>query len=308
MMFEHEKEEITTKAGFVAVVGRPNAGKSTLLNHVVGEKLAMVSKKAQATRKRMNIIVMHENIHGDESQIIFVDTPGIHKKERLLNKFMMDEALKAIGDADLIVFLAPITDKLTEYEKFLEMSERKNTKHIVLLTKMDHVKQGDILAKLGKYQKHQDKFEAIIPFSVNKKVGKKQLLDEISKYLPLSPFLFDSEILTTDNIRDIYKELIRESIFENLSDEIPYESDVTIEKIDETETLDTVYATVVVEKDTQKGMIVGQKGEGIKRVGKFAREQMEIFSGKKIFLDLHVSVKKGWSKNKDGLEELGYIV
>ena len=302
-MFEHEKEEIDTKAGFVAVVGRPNAGKSTLLNYVVGEKLAMVSKKAQATRKRMNIIVMHDN-----AQIIFVDTPGIHEKERLLNKFMMDEALKAIGDSDLIVFLAPITDKLTEYEKFLAMSERKGIKHIVLLTKMDHVKQGDILQKLGEYQKYQDKFEAIIPFSVKKKVGKAQLLNEISKHLPMSPFLFDTEILTTDHIRDIYKELIRESIFENLSDEIPYESDVTIEKIDETDTLDTVYATVVVEKDTQKGMIVGQKGEGIKRVGKLARQQMEIFSGKRIFLDLHVSVKKGWSKNRDGLEELGYII
>jgi len=302
-MFKHEEEEIDTKAGFVAVVGRPNAGKSTLLNYIVGEKLAMVSKKAQATRKRMNIIVMHE-----DSQIIFVDTPGIHEKERLLNKFMMDEALKAIGDADLIVFLAPITDKLAEYEKFLNMIEKKDIKHIVLLTKMDHVKQGDILKKLGEYQKYQDRFEAIIPFSVNKKVGKKQLLDEICKYLPVSPFLFDTEILTTDNIRDIYKELIRESIFENLSDEIPYESDVTIEKINETDTLDTVYATIVVEKDTQKGMIVGQKGEGIKRVGKFARKQMEVFSGKKIFLDLHVSVKKGWSKNREGLEEFGYII
>ena len=302
-MFKHKEEEIDSKAGFVAVVGRPNAGKSTLLNYIVGEKLAMVSKKAQATRKRMNIIVMHE-----DSQIIFVDTPGIHEKERLLNKFMMDEALKAIGDADLIVFLAPITDKLVEYEKFLKMIEKKNTKHIVLLTKMDHVKQGDILQKLGEYQKYQDRFEAIIPFSVNKKVGKKQLLDEICKYLPTSPFLFDTEILTTDNIRDIYKELIRESIFENLSDEIPYESDVTIEKIDETDTLDRVYATIVVEKETQKGMIVGQKGEGIKRVGKFAREQMEVFSGKKIFLDLHVSVKKGWSKNREGLEEFGYVI
>ena len=302
-MFDYENEKIDTKAGFVAVVGRPNAGKSTLLNYIVGEKLAMVSKKAQATRKRMNIIVMH-----DDAQIIFIDTPGIHEKERLLNKFMMNEALKAIGDADLIVFLAPITDKLTEYEKFLNMIEKKNTKHIVLLTKMDHVKQGDILKKLGEYQKYQDRFEAIIPFSVNKKVGKRQLLNEISKHLTLSPYLYDTEILTTDNIRDIYKELIRESIFENLSDEIPYESDVTIEKIEESDTLDKVYATIVVEKDTQKGMIVGQKGDGIKRVGKFARQQMEIFSGKRIFLDLHVSVKKGWSKNREGLEEFGYIV
>ncbi len=297
------KDNIETKAGFVAVVGRPNAGKSTLLNHVMGEKLAMVSKKAQATRKRMNIIAMH----GD-NQIIFVDTPGIHKKERLLNQFMLDEALKAMGDSDLIVFLAPITDKLVEYEKFLNLAQAKGVKHIIVLTKIDHVKQGDILKKLGEYQKYQDYFEAIIPFSVNKKVGKKQLLDEIVKYLPASPFLYDTEILTTDNIRDIYKELIRESIFENLSDEIPYESDVTIEKIDEDEKMDRVYATIIVEKDTQKGMIVGQKGDGIKRVGKFAREQMECFAGKRIYLDLHVAVKKGWSKNREGLEEFGYIV
>ncbi len=296
-------DQTNTKAGFVAVVGRPNAGKSTLLNHVVGEKLAMVSKKAQATRKRMNIIVMHDN-----AQIIFVDTPGIHEKERLLNQFMLDEALKAMGDSDLIVFLAPVTDKLTEYEKFLKLAQAKGVKHMIILTKIDHVKNADILAKLGEYQKYQSEFEAIIPFSVNKKVGKKQLLDEIAKHLPESPFLYDTEILTTDNIRDIYKELIRESIFENLSDEIPYESDVIIEKIDEDEAMDRVYATIVVEKETQKGIIVGQKGVGIKRVGKLAREQMEYFSGKKIFLDLHVSVKKGWSKNRESLEEFGYII
>jgi GTP-binding protein Era len=300
-MFNQGQED--TKAGFVAVVGRPNAGKSTLLNHLVGEKLAMVSKKAQATRKRMNIIVMHQN-----AQIIFVDTPGIHEKERLLNQFMLDEALKAMGDSDLIVFLAPVTDKLTEYEKFLALNEAKGVKHIIVLTKIDHAKQGDILKKLGEYQKYQDKFEAIIPFSVNKKVGKEQLLDEIAKHLPDSPWLFDPEILTTDNIRDIYKELIRESIFENMSDEIPYESDVLIEKIYEEEHIDKVYATIVVEKETQKGMIVGQKGAGIKRIGKSAREVMEKFAGKKIFLDLHVSVKKGWSKNRDTLEEFGYIV
>jgi len=300
-MFNNGQED--TKAGFVAVVGRPNAGKSTLLNHVVGEKLAMVSKKAQATRKRMNIIVMHKN-----AQIIFVDTPGIHEKERLLNQFMLDEALKAMGDSDLIVFLAPVTDKIKEYEKFLALNEAKGTKHIVVLTKIDHAKQGDILKKLGEYQKYQDKFEAIIPFSVNKKVGKDQLLDEIAKHLPDSPWLFDPEILTTDNIRDIYKELIRESIFENMSDEIPYESDVLIEKIYEEDHIDKVYATIVVEKETQKGMIVGQKGAGIKRIGKSAREVMEKFAGKKIFLDLHVSVKKGWSKNRESLEEFGYIV
>jgi GTP-binding protein Era len=300
-MFNQQNKD--TKAGFVAVVGRPNAGKSTLLNYLVGEKLAMVSKKAQATRKRMNIIVMHK-----DAQIIFVDTPGIHKKERLLNQFMLEEALKAMGDSDLILFLAPVTDKLSEYEKFLELSEARGVKHIIVLTKIDFVSNAKILEKLSEYQKYQDKFEAIIPFSVNKNIGKDQLLDEICKHLPNSPWLFDPEIMTTDNIRDIYKELIRESIFENMSDEIPYESDVIIEKIYEEDNIDRVYATIVVEKDTQKGMIVGQKGATIKRIGKSAREIMEKFSGKKIYLDLHVSVKKGWSKNKQSLEEFGYIV
>ena len=185
-MFDHENKEVDTKAGFVAVVGRPNAGKSTLLNHIVGEKLAMVSKKAQATRKRMNIIVMH----GD-AQIIFVDTPGIHEKERLLNQFMLDEALKAMGDSDLIIFLAPVTDKLTEYEKFLKLAQTKGVKHMVVLTKIDHVKQGDILAKLGEYQKYQEYFEAIIPFSVNKRVGKKQQL-AFSLLLPSGRFKEDA--------------------------------------------------------------------------------------------------------------------
>jgi len=296
-------KKIETKAGFVAVVGRPNAGKSTLLNHLVGEKLAMVSKKAQATRKRMNIIVMHKH-----AQIIFVDTPGIHKKERLLNQFMLDEALKAMGDSDLILFLAPASDKLTEYEKFLALPQSKNLKHIIVLTKIDHIKQSDLLKKLGAYQKYQEHFEAIIPFSVNKGVGKEPLLDEIAKYLPDSPFLYDTEILTTDNIRDIYKELIREAIFENLSDEIPYESDVTIEKIEESEKMDKIYATIVVEKETQKGIIVGNRGETIKRVGKSARKQIEFFSGKKIYLNLFVAVKKGWSKDRESLEEFGYII
>ncbi len=291
----------TTRAGFAAVVGRPNAGKSTLLNYLVGEKLAMVSKKAQATRKRMNIIVMYDN-----TQIIFVDTPGIHKKERLLNKYMMDEALKAIGDSDLIIYLSAITDKLHDYEKFLDMMDGKSKKHIVVLTKMDHVSQGEVLKKLGEYQKYQDKFEAIVPFSVKKNVGRRALLDEVSKLMPESPFLFETDMLTTEYIRDIYKELIRESVFENLSDEIPYESDVYVESVIESNNLDKITATIIVEKEVQKRMIVGTKGEGIKRVGIVARKMMERFSGKKIYLDLRVVVKKGWSKSRDSLGELGY--
>ncbi len=290
------------KCGFVAVVGRPNAGKSTLLNYLAEYKLAMVSKKAQATRKRMNIIVMHKN-----AQIIFVDTPGIHQKEKLLNRFMLDEAIKALGDSDLHLFLAPVNDPLSHYEEFLSLRKNKNIPHIVLLTKVDRVTNEKVLKKLSEYSKYTEEYEAIIPFSVKRGGSKKQLLDTIVKYLPEHPWLYDSELLTTENIRDIYKELIREAIFEKISDEIPYESDVVIDKIDEQDSIDIVTASIIVEKDTQKRMIIGKGGQSIKRVGKYAREEMEKFSGKKIYLDLNVTVKKGWSKNKSTLEDLGYI-
>jgi len=293
----------TQKCGFVAVVGRPNAGKSTLLNFLSEYKLAMVSKKAQATRKRMNIIVTHKN-----SQIVFVDTPGIHRKEKLLNQFMLEEALKALGDSDLHIFLAPVNDSVEFYKEFLELRKNKNVPHIILLTKVDRADNKRVLQKLQEYNQFASEFKAIIPFSVKRGgVTKDMLLDEVIKYLPEHPWLYDSEILTTENVRDIYKELIREAIFEKVSDEIPYESDVVIDKIKEDENLDVVTASIVVEKDTQKRMIIGKGAQSIKRVGKYAREQMEEFSGKKIYLDLNVTVKKGWSKNKSFLEDLGYI-
>ena len=298
-----EDNKEATKCGFVAVVGRPNAGKSSLLNYLVGEKLAMVSKKAQATRKRMHIIVTH-----DTTQIVFVDTPGIHKKEKLLNQFMLGEALKAMGDCDLIIFLAPANDSLEEYEKFLELQESKRAKHIVLLTKVDWLSNEELLKQLSMYQKHQDRFEAIIPFSIKKNIGKTQLLDEIVKYLEPSPWLYDDDMLTTEYMRSIYKEFIRESIFENISDEIPYESDVIIDKIDEQKDIDRIRATIIVEKDIQKRMIIGAGGISIKRIGKSARESIEKLSGKKCFLELFVAVKKGWSKNRGDLENFGYII
>ncbi|BCD68076.1 GTPase Era [Nitratiruptor sp. YY09-18] len=289
-----------TKAGFVALIGRPNAGKSTLLNWLLGEKIAMVSHKVQATRKRLYAIVMHKN-----TQIIFIDTPGLHEKERLLNRFMLEEALKAIGDCDLILFLAPVTDDIKYYEKFLELSQGRP--HLVVLTKIDLVDNAKLLAKIGEYQKYQEKFLDLIPVSVKKNIGKEDLLDTITKYLPEHPYYYDPELLTTENIRDIYKELIREAIFENVSDEIPYESDVIIEKIEESENLDKVYAMIIVEKPSQKGIIIGKNGETIKRIGRDARRLLEQFSGKKIYLELFVVVKKGWTKNKKELEQIGYI-
>ena len=289
-----------TKAGFVSLIGRPNAGKSTLMNSLLGENIAMVSQKANATRKRSNAIVMH-----NETQIIFVDTPGLHEREKVLNQFMLDEALKAMGDCDLIVYLAPVTDSVENYEKFLKINDSK-IKHIIVLSKIDQVSQEKLFKRIAEYNKFSNDFEALIPMAVPKKVGHKDLLETISKLLPKSPFLFDPEDLTSELVRNIYAGFIREGIFQNVSDEIPYESDVLIDKISEEKNIDRIIATIIVEKDSQKGIIIGRGGEAIKRIGKNSREKIEALSGKKAYLDLQVVVKKGWSKDKSYLEEIGY--
>ncbi|MBN2781865.1 MAG: GTPase Era [Campylobacterales bacterium] len=291
---------MSTKAGFVSLIGRPNAGKSTLMNSLLGEKIAMVSQKANATRKRSNAIVMHK-----DTQIIFVDTPGLHEKEKILNQFMLDEALKAMGDCDLIVYLAPVTDSLGHYEKFLKLNNGK-VKHIIALSKIDQVSQEKLFKKINQYNQLSEHFEALIPVAIPRKVGHEDLLKTISKNLPDSPFLYDPEDLTSELVRDIYAGFIREAIFENISDEVPYESDVLIDSIEEDANIDKIYATIIIEKESQKGIIIGRGGEAIKRIGKSARQKIEKLSGRKAYLNLQVSVKKGWSKDKAFLEEIGY--
>ncbi len=289
-----------TKSGFVAVIGRPNAGKSSLLNWLVDEKIAMVSHKANATRRRSKIIALHKN-----AQIIFIDTPGIHEQERLLNQFMLEEALKAMSDCDLILFLAPVTDKLEYYLDFLEKN-RKNTPHIILLTKTDNVSQKQVLDKMQQYSKYQKNFLALIPTSIKKGISKEYILEEVSKHIPTHPYLYDKEILTTETLRDIYKEYIRESIFENTSEEIPYFTDVVVESVKEKDDIDVIYANIIVEKKSQKGIIIGKDGKTIKRIGRDARNNIEKLTNKKVFLKIFVIIKPGWSQNRDILKKIGY--
>ena len=287
------------KSGFVGILGKPNAGKSTLLNWLLGEKIALVSNKANASRKRVNAIVMHEN-----NQIILLDTPGLHEKEKLLNKFMLKEALRALGDSDLVLFLADIRDDLEGYKWFLDLNE-KNIPHIVVLTKTDLVQNEEIENKIKQYENLKKALD-VIPISALNGIGKEQLLDTIIKYLPKHPYYYDPEIISTEHIRDIYKELIREALFEKLGDELPYETDILIEKIEEFDTIDKVYATIIVERSSQKGMIIGKKGKKIKEIGTYARNLLENFANKKIYLELYVKVIPKWSKNKTVLSELGY--
>ncbi|WP_456480372.1 GTPase Era [Nautilia sp.] len=289
------------KSGFVGILGKPNAGKSTLLNWLLGEKIALVSPKANASRKRVNAIVMH-----GEDQIILLDTPGLHEKEKLLNKFMLKEALKALGDSDIVLFLADVRDDLSGYRWFLELNT-KNIPHIVVLTKTDLVSDEEVQQKAEEYKKTGKALD-VIPISAVEGKGKEELLNSIIKHLPEHPYYYDPEIISTEHIRDIYKELIREALFEKLGDELPYETDILIEKLEEYENLDKIYATIIVERQSQKGMIIGKKGRKIKEIGIYARKLLEEFAGKKIYLELYVKVVPGWSKNKKMLEELGYEV
>jgi len=287
------------KSGFVGILGKPNAGKSTLLNWLLGEKIALVSPKANASRKRVNAIVMHK-----DNQIILLDTPGLHEKEKLLNKFMLKEALKALSDSELVLFLADVRDNLDGYRWFLELN-KKNIPHILVLTKIDLVSSQEVENKINEY-KSLGKALDIIPISVVNAKGKEELLDAIIKYLPEHPYYYDPEIISTENIRDIYKELIREALFEKLGDELPYETDIMIDKIEELDNLDKIYATIIVERSSQKGMIIGKKGKKIKEIGIYARKLLEEFSNKKIYLELFVKVIPHWSKNKKILKEIGY--
>ena len=291
-----------TKCGFVSIIGRPNVGKSTLLNGLMNEKLALVSHKANATRKRLHAIAMYKN-----AQIIFVDTPGLHEKEKLLNKFTLKEAIKAIGDSDLSLFLADATDGIKYYEDFLELLKtKKNKKHILVLNKIDKLTHDKLLNKIAQYQKFQDNFLDLVSISAIDYNTILPLFDVIIKYLPQSPYFYDEDLLTTQTTSEIYKEFIREAIFNGLSDEIPYESDVIVNLLKENKKLVKIQATIVIEKESQKGIIIGKGGSTIKRIGKSARAVIENFAQKKCFLELFVKVKKGWSKNKKELLEFGY--
>lgn len=287
-----------TKAGFVAVIGRPNAGKSTFLNKLVGERLALVSHKANATRKRMNLIVME-----GETQIIFVDTPGIHKQEKLLNQYMFKEAMGAMQDCDFAVFLAPIKDKISFYEEFLSLCAKP---HLLLLTKTDLSSKAELLAKIAEYKSFENHYKALIPISCKDLKSLKEVTQILAQFMPTNPYYYDPEILSPNTTQEIVKEMIREAVFENLSDEIPYESDVLINHYQESLKLDKIKATIIVHKQSQKGVVIGKGGAALKRIGKEARESIEKFVGKKVYLELWVKVMAGWSKERENLKKIGY--
>lgn len=288
------------KSGFVSIIGRTNAGKSSFLNALLNEKIAIVSHKQNATRRKINGIVMN-----GEDQIIFTDTPGLHESNKAINQLLISQAIKSMGDCDLIVFLAPIHDSTSDYEKFLALNPEKP--HILVLTKVDESSNAKVLEKITQYQKFQDKFAALLTFSTKQPTYKKPLLDEICKLLPEHEYFYDPEFLTPTNEKEIFREFILEAIYENLSDEIPYLSDAIIKSVKEKTGITEIYASIITERDIHKSMIIGKNGETIKRIGIFARKLIQNLTNTKVFLKLDVVVKKGWSKEEKSLNQIiGY--
>ena len=288
------------KSGFVSIIGRTNAGKSSFLNALLNEKIAIVSHKQNATRRKINGIVMN-----GEDQIIFTDTPGLHESNKAINQLLISQAIKSMGDCDLIVFLAPIHDSTSDYEKFLALNPEKP--HILVLTKVDESSNAKVLEKITKYQKFQDKFAALLTFSTKQPTYKKPLLDEICKLLPEHEYFYDPEFLTPTNEKEIFREFILEAIYENLSDEIPYLSDAIIKSVKEKMGITEIYASIITEREIHKSMIIGKNGETIKRIGIFARKLIQNLTNTKVFLKLDVVVKKGWSKEEKSLNQIiGY--
>ena len=288
------------KSGFVSIIGRTNAGKSSFLNALLNEKIAIVSHKQNATRRKINGIVMN-----GEDQIIFTDTPGLHESNKAINQLLISQAIKSMGDCDLIIFLAPIHDDTSDYEKFLALNPEKP--HILVLTKVDESSNAKVLEKITQYQKFQDKFAALLTFSTKQPTYKKPLLDEICKLLPEHEYFYDPEFLTPTNEKEIFREFILEAIYENLSDEIPYLSDAIIKSVKEKTGITEIYASIITERDIHKSMIIGKNGETIKRIGIFARKLIQNLTNTKVFLKLDVVVKKGWSKEEKSLNQIiGY--
>ncbi|MBI1912530.1 MAG: GTPase Era [Deltaproteobacteria bacterium] len=289
------------KSGFISIIGRPNVGKSTLLNAFLGEKISIVSEKPQTTR---NVIRGVKNL--PESQIVFIDTPGIHKGKGLLNEFMVKEALTAIHDVDGILYLIEADKPRSDDDAFI-IKGLKTVKCPVILgiNKVDKVDKRNILPIIEEYSK-MFPFKEIIPISALNGDGLDLLSEKLSGLLPEGPKYFPDDIVTDQPERFIAAEIVREKIFRFTKEEVPYSVAVVIDKFEEKKDLISISATINVERDSQKGIIIGKGGSMLKRIGTAARQDLEKLLGSRVFLELFVRVQKEWTKKPGALKEFGY--
>ena len=296
-MIEQTKKH---RAGFVNIIGNPNVGKSTLMNALVGEKLSIVTAKAQTTRHRIMGIV-----NGDDYQIVYSDTPGILKPNYRLQQSMMNFVDTAIGDADIVLYVTDTVEKSDKNEEYITKLQKIDCPVILVINKIDISSQEKVM-ELMQWWKEQLPEALIFPASAQEKFNLENIFDAIVGNLPMSPPWYDKDVFTDKNLRFFASEIIREKIFLNYKEEIPYSCEVEIEEFKEGEERYEISAVIYVMRDTQKGIIIGKGGQSLKKVGTQARIEMEDFFQKKVFLKLFVKVDPDWRENKKELRRFGY--
>lgn len=291
-----------THAGYVAILGRPNVGKSTLLNRILGKKISITSRKPQTTRHKILGIKTVDNF-----QTIYVDTPGLHdKNERMLNRYMNKAALSLLADVDVIIFMVAGTVWRSEDEKVLQILNKANCPIILAINKIDLVAQKEQLLESIKNISQKLKTIAAIPLSAQDGTNVSLLEAAVQKLLPESPFFFPPEQITDRDNKFLVAEIIREKLTRFLGQELPYVLSVGIDQMELKKNIMHVVATIYVERDGQKAIIIGKNGEVLKKVGTLARKDMENLFAQKVFLRLWVKVKTGWTDDKALLEQFGY--
>ncbi len=292
------------KSGFISILGRPNAGKSTLFNRIIGDKIAIVTETPQTTRNR---ILGIKNM--EEAQLIFLDTPGIHSGKNELNRRMVRTAVSSAGEADVLLFTVEASRPMPEEDRrIIESVKASKGVRFLVFNKIDLVRKEKLLPLIDRYQGFFP-FQAILPVSATTGEGIEILLDEILKVLPESPPYFPEEMITDQTERFLASEMIREKVIFHSYEEIPYASAVTIEEFKEhpERNLLVIKATIHVEKISQKKILIGRAGQKLKKIGEQARKEMEVFFGARVFLELWVNVEKGWTQNPNTLNRLGYL-
>lgn len=289
------------KSGFAALIGRPNVGKSTLMNCLIGQKIAITSNKPQTTRNRIQTVYTSE-----KGQIVFVDTPGIHKAKNRLGDYMVNVARRSLSEVDVILWLVEPSNYIgAGEESILEQLSRVNTPVILVINKIDTVKKEELLGFIGTYRKRMD-FAEIVPVSALKKDNTEELLSCIFKYLPYGPAFYDEDTVTDQPQRQIVAELIREKALRTLEEEIPHGIAVTIEKMKRRGRIMDIEATIICERDSHKGIIIGKQGSMLKKIGSSARRDIEEMLECKVNLQLWVKVKKDWRDSEFLLKNFGY--
>lgn len=289
------------KAGFASIIGRPNVGKSTLMNKIIGQKIAITSNKPQTTRNRIQTVYT-----GEEGQIVFLDTPGIHKSQNKLGDYMVGVARRSIADVDVVLFLVEPTTYIGAGEKsIIEDLKKTDLPVILVINKVDTIKQDEILEVIDTYRKELD-FEEIVPVSALKGNNVETLLACIFKYLPYGPAFYDEDTITDQPERQIVAELIREKALRSLSDEIPHGVAVAVDSMKFEKNLCRIDATIICEQDSHKGIIIGKGGSMLKKIGSLARPEIEDMLETKVFLQLWVKVKKDWRDSDFLLKNFGY--